>query len=97
MHRIDAPASLALAVAPYVTVWSDGIVNINSAPEPVLAASSLAALAVAMTLPFTPVGAWFGFVAPPPIMLAAIGVLVVVYLACAELLKPLAVQMRHPR
>ena len=30
--------SLALAVAPYVTVWSDGVVNINSAPEPVLAA-----------------------------------------------------------
>jgi general secretion pathway protein K len=30
--------SLALAVAPYVTVWSDGSVNINSAPEPVLAA-----------------------------------------------------------
>ena len=66
-------------------------------PEPVLAASSLAALAVAMILPFTPIGAWFGFVAPPPVMLAAIGVLVVVYLACAELLKPLAVRMRHPR
>src|SRR3989442_3088726 len=30
--------SLALAVAPYVTVWSDGLVNINPAPEPVLAA-----------------------------------------------------------
>src|SRR5207245_3976185 len=30
--------SLALAVAPYVTVWSDGAVNINAAPEPVLAA-----------------------------------------------------------
>jgi general secretion pathway protein K len=30
--------SLALAVAPYVTVWGDGSVNINSAPEPVLAA-----------------------------------------------------------
>ncbi len=30
--------ALALAVAPYVTVWGDGIVNINSAPEPVLAA-----------------------------------------------------------
>ncbi len=30
--------SLALAVAPYVTVWGDGLVNINSAPEPVLAA-----------------------------------------------------------
>jgi type II secretory pathway component PulK len=30
--------AVALAVAPYVTVWSDGDVNINSAPEPVLAA-----------------------------------------------------------
>ena len=30
--------SLALAVSPYVTVWSDGFVNINSAPERVLAA-----------------------------------------------------------
>jgi len=30
--------SLALAVAPYVTVWSDGLVNVNSAPERVLAA-----------------------------------------------------------
>ena len=30
--------SLALAVAPYVTVWSDGTVNLNSAPEPVLTA-----------------------------------------------------------
>jgi P-type Mg2+ transporter len=47
-----------------------------------------------MILPFTPIGTWFGFVAPPPIMLAAIGLLVVVYLVCAELLKPLAVRMR---
>jgi type II secretory pathway component PulK len=30
-------ASLALAVAPYVTVFGDGAVNVNSAPEPVLA------------------------------------------------------------
>jgi general secretion pathway protein K len=30
--------ALALAVAPYVTVWGDGLVNINSAPEQVLAA-----------------------------------------------------------
>jgi type II secretory pathway component PulK len=29
---------LALAVAPYVTVWGDGLININSAPAPVLAA-----------------------------------------------------------
>ncbi len=30
--------SLALRVAPYVTLWGDGVVNVNSAPEPVLAA-----------------------------------------------------------
>ena len=66
-------------------------------PEPVLAASSLVALAVAMTLPFTPIGDWFGFVAPPPVMLAAIGLLVVVYLVCAELLKPEAIRLRHRR
>jgi DNA uptake protein ComE-like DNA-binding protein len=30
--------ALAFAVAPYVTVWSDGAVNVNSAPERVLAA-----------------------------------------------------------
>jgi len=61
-------------------------------PDPALAASSLVALLVAMVLPFTPLGAWFGFVAPPPIMTAGIAVLVVVYLACAELLKPFAMR-----
>jgi general secretion pathway protein K len=34
----NAGDSLALAVAPYVTVWSDGLVNLNSASERVLAA-----------------------------------------------------------
>ncbi|QOZ50999.1 magnesium-translocating P-type ATPase [Bradyrhizobium sp. CCBAU 53338] len=61
-------------------------------PDPVLAVSSLVALLVAMVLPFTPLGTWFGFVAPPPIMMAGIALLVVVYLACAELLKPLAIR-----
>jgi len=61
-------------------------------PDPALAMSSLTALLVAMVLPFTPLGAWFGFVAPPPIVLAAIALLVVVYLACAELLKPFAMR-----
>ena len=64
-------------------------------PQPVLAASSLVALVVAMVLPFTPAGAWFGFVTPPPLMLAGIGLIVVVYLACAELLKPLAIRSTH--
>ncbi len=69
----------------------------SSLPQPVLTVSSLVALAVAMILPFTPIGVWFGFVAPPPLMLAAIGLLVVVYLACAELLKPFAVRTRDRR
>lgn len=30
--------TLAFAIAPYVTVWSDGLIDINAAPEPVLAA-----------------------------------------------------------
>jgi general secretion pathway protein K len=33
--------SLALSVAPYVTTWGDGLININAAPEPVLAAVGL--------------------------------------------------------
>lgn len=60
-------------------------------PRPALAASSLLALLGAMVLPFTPAGAWFGFQAPPPMTLAAVGLLVVLYLVCSELLKPLAI------
>jgi Mg2+-importing ATPase len=63
-------------------------------PRPALAASSLVALIIAMVLPFTPVGGWFGFEAPPLIMLAGIGIIVVVYLVAAELLKPLAIRSR---
>jgi P-type Mg2+ transporter len=48
-----------------------------------------------MTLPFTPVGSWFSFVAPPPVMLGSIGLIVAAYLACAELLKPAAVRLRQ--
>lgn len=56
-------------------------------PRPWLAASSLGALIVAMILPFTAPGAWFGFVVPPWRVTLALGGLVIVYLACAELLK----------
>jgi Mg2+-importing ATPase len=55
--------------------------------HPALVASSLIALLVAMALPFTPVGAWFGFVAPPADMLAGMGALVLGYLVCAQWLK----------
>jgi len=45
-----ADDALALAVAPYVTIWGDGIVNINSAPEAVLAALPGIGPAVARTI-----------------------------------------------
>lgn len=41
---------LALAVAPYVTVWADGVININSAPEPVLAALPGVGVAMAKSI-----------------------------------------------
>jgi P-type Mg2+ transporter len=63
-------------------------------PQPVLIVSSLVALAVAMVVPFTPAGSWFGFAAPPLPMLGAIGLLSVCYLVSAELLKRIAVGSR---
>lgn len=62
--------------------------------HPALAAASLIALLVAMVLPFTPVGAWFGFVVPPADMLAGMGALVLVYLVCAQWLKAYALADR---
>jgi len=63
----------------------------NDLPQPALVASSLVALAVAVVVPFTPAGRWFGFEAPPLGMLGGIGFLVLLYLVCAELLKRVAV------
>jgi Mg2+-importing ATPase len=61
-------------------------------PNPVLAASTLGALAVALAIPFSPLGALFGFQIPPrPVMLSLAGI-VAAYLTCAELLKPLAIR-----
>jgi Mg2+-importing ATPase len=49
------------------------------------------ALAVAMVLPFSSVGAWFGFAQPSlAIVLSMIG-LVIVYLIAAELMKKVAI------
>ncbi|UFZ03661.1 magnesium-translocating P-type ATPase [Bradyrhizobium ontarionense] len=62
--------------------------------DPMLTASSLTALVVAVVVPFTPAGAWFGFVTPPFAVLATIAGLVVAYLVCAEALKSLAVRPR---
>ncbi len=69
----------------------------SNRPHPALTVSSLAALAVAMVLPFTPVGAWFGFHAPPPAVTASVGAIVVTYLVCAELLKRFAIGLTPRR
>jgi Mg2+-importing ATPase len=64
----------------------------RSPPHPVLTFSSLLALTVALAMPFLPTGEWFGFAAPPPLQCLAIGLVVGLYLACAEMIKPLAVR-----
>ncbi|GMU07678.1 magnesium-translocating P-type ATPase [Corallococcus caeni] len=55
----------------------------RSAPARLLLLSSLGVVAVANVLPFTPLGHVFGFVPPPPGILASLGALVALYLACA--------------
>ncbi len=61
-------------------------------PRPVLTATSLGALLIAMVLPFTPAAALFGFVPPPLAMTCGILLLVVLYLVSAELLKQTALR-----
>ena len=60
-------------------------------PGGALAASSLAALALALAVPFTPLGPWLGFAAPPPTLLAAVALITLAYLAAAEAAKPWAI------
>ena len=61
-------------------------------PNRVLTASTLGALAVALAIPFSPFGGWFGFEVPPPHVLAALIGIVVAYLTCAEVIKPIAMR-----
>jgi Mg2+-importing ATPase len=65
--------------------------------HPVLVASSLGALAVALAIVASPLGALFSFVSLPWPMIGAIAVLVVIYLASAEALKRYAGKGRRGR
>jgi Mg2+-importing ATPase len=60
---------------------------LKSRPSPYLAAASLSVLAVAILLPFTALGRWFGFVPPPLGLLGALAAMLVCYLALAEAVK----------
>ena len=59
----------------------------KSKPHPVLAATSLLVVAIAIGLPFTSLGAYFGFVPPPAFFYAVLLGLVVTYLCFVELAK----------
>ena len=59
----------------------------RSRPHALLAATSIAVVVVAILLPFTPLGAWFGFVPPSIGFLLAIGGLTVSYLLLAQIAK----------
>ena len=64
-------------------------------PSAALTASSLAALAAALILPFSPVGTWFGFAPPALPILVGIGLITVAYLAAVEIVKPWVVRPRR--
>jgi Mg2+-importing ATPase len=60
---------------------------VASRPSPFLVASSLGTLAVALLIPYTPLGTWLHFVAPPLSVLGALLAITVVYLAATDLAK----------
>jgi Mg2+-importing ATPase len=67
---------------------------LRSHPHPLLAATSLAIVASAIVLPFTSLGAWFGFVPPRPALLLAIAALTAAYLFLAEAVKHVFFRLR---
>jgi Mg2+-importing ATPase len=66
-----------------------------SRPHPLLIATSLAVVAAAVVIPFTPVGTWFSFVVPPPALLVIIASLTAAYLVAVEAVKRWFLR-RHP-
>lgn len=66
----------------------------TSRPHPVLAATTLAGLAVACLLPFLPFAPVLGFAPPPAIAIGSILLLVLAYLALADRLKGTAINNR---
>ena len=60
---------------------------LRSRPHPLLTVTSLAVVAVAIALPWTPLGAAFGFTPPPPAFYGVLILMVAVYLALVEFVK----------
>ncbi|MDD1643510.1 MAG: magnesium-translocating P-type ATPase [Methylococcaceae bacterium] len=59
----------------------------KSRAHPILVATSLAVVTIGATLPFTPWGTYFGFIAPPVQFYAILAAMVVTYLAIVEVAK----------
>lgn len=59
----------------------------KSRAHPVLVATSLSVMAIGASLPFTPLGTYFGFVPPPAQFYAILAAMAVAYLAVVELAK----------
>lgn len=66
-----------------------------SLPDPRLAAVALAVVGIALALPLTPAGSWFGFVVPPADFYVALALMTVVYLVLVEVVKRLFYRL-HP-
>jgi Mg2+-importing ATPase len=62
---------------------------LKSRPNRWLAIGALVTVAVAVVLPLTPLGAYLGFVAPPPLFFLLLAGMVVIYLFAAEGVKQL--------
>jgi Mg2+-importing ATPase len=59
----------------------------QSLPHPLLAATSLIVVGCAVLLPFTPLGAWVGFVPPPIELLLTLAALTALYLVLVQIVK----------
>ncbi len=60
---------------------------LKSRPNTWLTICSLIVVALAVLLPFTPLGSFLGFVAPPPLLLLVLAVMVIIYLLIVEQVK----------
>ncbi len=60
---------------------------LKSRPHRLLATTSALVVVAGVILPFTPAGAWFGFVPPPADFLAALAGMTICYLVLAEAVK----------
>jgi Mg2+-importing ATPase len=60
---------------------------LKSRPNAWLATASLLIVAIATLLPYTPLGRYFGFIAPPPVFFAILITMVITYLMMVEVVK----------